>query len=172
MSLTGVLLTYERQMLASAARSQQPSPEPGASPRGLDELISASLRSGMAEPASILMYRDPAQPVEFRSGHQSVLVDRYTGENLGESAPLRLRPRARCKLAHGNWGLVRDLPSGCCGDGNPDVVFLGEIAFVQNDRERSSSRQGKPRRREAHIGRCCRGLDSEHARLGRRARYG
>jgi uncharacterized iron-regulated membrane protein len=182
MLLTGVLPTYERQILASAARSQQLPPQTGASPRAFNELIAASLRSGIAEPASILMYRDAAQPVEFRSGRQSVLVDRYTGKSLGESAPRlhaffqsvlalhrwvgmtgerngkshyrslqlcvllssgdgrlslvakemdatapapnhvvsppRLRPRARCKLAHRNRLLVRDSPSGSCRDGN------------------------------------------------------
>lgn len=87
MSLTGVLLTYERQMLASAARSQQAPPPFGVAPRPFEELISASLRSGVVEPASILMYRDAAQPIEFRSGQKSVLLDRYTGKNLGESAP-------------------------------------------------------------------------------------
>lgn len=87
MSLTGVLLTFERQMLASAARSQQPPAQSGATPRPFEELIAGALSRGMPEPASILMYRDARQPVEFRSGQKSVLVDRYTGKNLGESAP-------------------------------------------------------------------------------------
>lgn len=102
MSLTGVLLTFERQMLASAAHSQQGTPPPGVSPRPFEELIAASLSGSAAEPASILMYRDPAQPIEFRSGQQSVLVDRYTGKNLGESAP-RLRAFFQSIVALHRW---------------------------------------------------------------------
>jgi uncharacterized iron-regulated membrane protein len=102
MSLTGVLLAFERQMLASAARSQQPPVQAGATPRPFEELIANALKGGMPEPASILMYRDPAQPLEFRSDPQSVLVDRYTGRNLGESAP-RLHAFFQSVLALHRW---------------------------------------------------------------------
>jgi uncharacterized iron-regulated membrane protein len=102
MLLTGVLLTYERQILVSAARSQQASPPAGASPRPFEALVIASLKGGMPEPASILMYRDPGQPVEFRSGQQSLLVDRYTGKNLGESAP-KLHSFFQSVLALHRW---------------------------------------------------------------------
>ncbi len=84
MSVTGVLLTYERQVLDWAERRLVS--EPGDAHRlGLTELLEAVRRQEPSfVPGSLTLAADPRAPVSLRAGRgSSRLVDPYTGEIVG-----------------------------------------------------------------------------------------
>ena len=82
MSVTGVLLTYERQMLAWAERAAFPAPAPGAQRLALEELVEgAKLRRPEFTPTTIVLRNEPGAPVVLGAGRGSqLLVDPYSGE--------------------------------------------------------------------------------------------
>jgi uncharacterized iron-regulated membrane protein len=81
MSVTGVLLTYERQMLAWAERGSYVEPAPGSRRLSLEELVEAAkLRRPELTPTTITVRNEPNAPVTLAAGRSgSVLVDPYTG---------------------------------------------------------------------------------------------
>ncbi len=82
MSVTGVILTYERQMLAWAERTTFPAPAAGAQRLTLEELVSAAkLRRPEFTPATLMLRNEPDAPVVLGAGRNSSLVaDPYSGE--------------------------------------------------------------------------------------------
>ncbi len=90
MSVTGVLLTYERQMVtwADTRNYRVASPEPGATRLSIDTLL-AKAREPQAEatPASITLRSDATMPamVAFAGG-RNLFLNPYTGEVLGEGS--------------------------------------------------------------------------------------
>jgi uncharacterized iron-regulated membrane protein len=82
MSVTGVILTYERQMLAWAERATFPAPAAGAQRLTLEELVAAAkLRRPEFTPATITLRNEPDAPVVLGAGRNSSLVaDPYSGE--------------------------------------------------------------------------------------------
>jgi uncharacterized iron-regulated membrane protein len=80
MSVTGVLLTYERQMLAWADRTHYAEPAPGAGRQSISALLAAvRLHSPDFVPASIVVRNDPRAPVAFAAGRAgTLLVNPYT----------------------------------------------------------------------------------------------
>jgi uncharacterized iron-regulated membrane protein len=89
MSLTGVLLTYERQIVAWADRSYRSAPAaPGMSRLPIETLLE-KFREAQPEtaPATITLKADPAAPLAIVSlaGH-TVYLDKYTGAVLGEGS--------------------------------------------------------------------------------------
>ena len=85
MSATGVLLTYERQMLASADRGSLRIDAPAGSRLSVDELVSALKRDrGKLAGGTMLTLRsDPQEPAEFRAGRDgAIYVNPYTGQVL------------------------------------------------------------------------------------------
>lgn len=96
MSVTGVALTYQRQMQYWAdTRDFRAAPDAGVSRLPLDELVAraeASLAS--VEPARIttVTYRaDPALPVALAVGNKTFYANPYTGEIYGEGTGQRMR---------------------------------------------------------------------------------
>lgn len=92
MSVTGVLLTYERQMLAWADRGQWQSgpPSPGAARLDAAALIARVREQGRELPpaASLTLRSDPREPAEISLGREgSLYVNAYTGQFLGGSSP-------------------------------------------------------------------------------------
>lgn len=91
MSVTGVALTYEKQMLEWAdrrAHSWVP-PSDGARPLPPETLLAAvvAARPGAA-PTGVTRRADPAAPVTVTlDGNRALLVHPYTGAVLGEPAP-------------------------------------------------------------------------------------
>jgi len=88
MSVTGVLLTYERQMVAWADRSALPPVSVQAQRLPLDQIIN-SVREHEPEawPFPVTVYADAEQPVSIALGRGRVLyLDPYTGAVLGEGA--------------------------------------------------------------------------------------
>jgi len=89
MSVTGVLLTYERQMLEWANRDLHAEPAPEASRQPLGKLIAAvELKEPGFEATSITMSSNPTAPVEIGAGRGagSRYVNAYSGQVLGRGA--------------------------------------------------------------------------------------
>ncbi len=92
MSVTGVLLTYEKQMLAWAdLRHFRSAPSPGARRVPIDALLAKVREEKGSLPATVTLRSHPSDPVAFVFGREStVYANPYTGELLGEgSAGLR-----------------------------------------------------------------------------------
>jgi uncharacterized iron-regulated membrane protein len=89
MSVTGVLLTYERQMLAAAERAQYATPAPGAERLSVAGLLSAAkLSAPDFEPSSISYAADAGAPATLAAGRRgSIRLDAYSGELLPDAAP-------------------------------------------------------------------------------------
>src|SRR5688572_30559178 len=81
MSFTGVLLTYERQIIAWADRGYRSAPpSPGISRLPIETLL-ARFRQDQPDtaPATITLRADPAAPLAIASlGGRTVYVDKYT----------------------------------------------------------------------------------------------
>ena len=91
MSVTGVLLTYEKQMIAWADRQVPLADGSGSAPRLAPEILVERIRASTgATPASLSIHAEPDRPVVASVSQKSLLVDPYSGAVLGESAP-RLR---------------------------------------------------------------------------------
>jgi uncharacterized iron-regulated membrane protein len=94
MSVTGVILTYEKQMLEWADRSQSGLvPSAGSAPNLAPEVLLAAATAALpdARPTGLTVRADAGAPatVSFDGG-RSLLVDPRTAANLGEpSSPLR-----------------------------------------------------------------------------------
>ena len=84
MSFTGVLLTYERQLIEWADSASWAAPEPGARRLGVEELTSSAIQAGI--PArKITFFDNDLAPALVGGGRRdpSTYVDSYTAEVLG-----------------------------------------------------------------------------------------
>ena len=92
MSVTGVILTYERQMIAWAEWDMREEPPADARRLPVDALVAAVERATPGfEASSVSVSPDPAAPVQVAAGRSaSLYVNAYTGDVLGPGAePLR-----------------------------------------------------------------------------------
>jgi uncharacterized iron-regulated membrane protein len=82
MSVTGVILTYERQILAWAEARTFPAPARNAQRLALEELVAAAkLRRPEFTPTTIMVRNDPNAPVTLGAGRaSSLLADPHSGE--------------------------------------------------------------------------------------------
>ncbi len=82
MSVTGVILTYERQMLAWAEHAAYPAPSPDAQRLTLEELVAAAkLRRPEFVPTTIVLRNEADSPVVLGAGRSGqLLVDPYSGD--------------------------------------------------------------------------------------------
>ena len=89
MSVTGVLLTYEKQMIAWAdTRNYQLSPPAGARALPLETLIAKARESQPNAPTSVTARAESHAPVAFAfNGGRVMYANPYTGEVLGDGAP-------------------------------------------------------------------------------------
>ena len=88
MSVTGVLLTYERQIVAWAdTRGYSVSPQDGAAQLPVETLLAKARAARPAQPATLTLRADPAAPAEAGYGREGTLfLNPYTGEVLGEGS--------------------------------------------------------------------------------------
>ena len=92
MSVTGVLLAYERQIQAWADRTHYAEAVPGAVRQPLTTLLAAAQRERPEfQPTAVTVRNEPGAPVTFAAGRTgSLLVDPYTGA-VREPGPEGLR---------------------------------------------------------------------------------
>jgi uncharacterized iron-regulated membrane protein len=108
MSATGVLLTYERQILAWADSDFQSTVRPGVG-RMPAEATLRRLRASDAGPASaITVRRDPAAPVAVAMEGRTLYLDAYTGAVLGASSPGGVRAAMSTIREWHRWLAVPD----------------------------------------------------------------
>ena len=86
MSVTGVILTYERQMLASQTREFYAAPPAAAERLPIESLVAAAARAEADfQPTSVQLSSDPRAPALLAGGRAgSRYLNTYTGEVLGE----------------------------------------------------------------------------------------
>ena len=89
MSVTGVLLTYEKQLTVWAdTRNYKITPPAGATRLPIETLIAKVRESQNAVPVSVTMRAGDTAPVAFAfNGGRTIFANSYTGEVLGEGAP-------------------------------------------------------------------------------------
>lgn len=81
MCVTGVILTYEQQIISWVDRGYRVDPVPGASRLQLESLVSL-----VPAARAVAVKRDPAAPVEVTAaGKPLLMVHPYTGEVMGEA---------------------------------------------------------------------------------------
>ncbi len=86
MSVTGVLLTYERQLIAWSDSEFRSSPPPdGAARLSVEALLTTVRRDHPdVEVSAVTFNSQPDAPVSIGSGRNTVYADAYTGRVLGE----------------------------------------------------------------------------------------
>ena len=90
MSVTGVMLTYEKQMMYWAdTRSYQIAQPSESAPRlSIEALLAKTAESRPQLPSSITVRADPSSPASIGfQGGTTLFINPYTGEVLGEGAP-------------------------------------------------------------------------------------
>lgn len=84
MSATGVILTYQRQMVAWADRVSFPEPGSDDNRLSISDLQTVVARDQF-QPVSLTIFSDPSAPITASAGRQrSIYINPYTGEYLGE----------------------------------------------------------------------------------------
>ncbi len=88
MSITGVLLAFERQMLQFADRDFRTVSSPaGALPRSLHEMLATVTASAGSVPTNVIIQPEPSSSIEFTFGRdRNIYVDPYTGAVLGDGS--------------------------------------------------------------------------------------
>ena len=127
MSLTGVLLTYERQLIAWSDRGFRSTPPVAdARPLDVDALLAAARRvQPEAELTGLTLRAGPDAPVAIAAGQRTFYVDAYTGRLLGDASQRTRRFMSELRAWH-RWlavdGEGRPLARAVTGWSN--VLFL------------------------------------------------
>ncbi|HTQ98494.1 MAG TPA: PepSY-associated TM helix domain-containing protein [Candidatus Acidoferrum sp.] len=89
MSLTGVLLAFERQIKGWAAASHYPVHEQGATLLTLEQLVAVQHeRQPDVQASQLVLSSKPSEPVSFRAGRRGGLdLDPYTGAQVDTATP-------------------------------------------------------------------------------------
>ncbi|MEZ5419810.1 MAG: PepSY-associated TM helix domain-containing protein [Vicinamibacterales bacterium] len=129
MCVTGVALTYEKQMLEWADRSTVTTATFGAPPVPMEALLaSAANAAGGATPTGLTLRAHPAAPatVTFEGG-RVLLIDRVSGQSLGEPSP-GLRRFFRTMTTWHRWlaleGRSRTTGRAVTGAANLGFLFI------------------------------------------------
>lgn len=129
MSVTGVLLTYERQILAWAERVEHTAPAHGAARLPLEELAEAAKLHRPAFTATTIVLRNERNaPVVLGAGRSgSLLVDPYSGA-VSEPGAQGLRRFFAATTGWHRWfnasGESRAIPRAITGASNLAFLFL------------------------------------------------
>jgi uncharacterized iron-regulated membrane protein len=87
MSVTGLLLAYERQIIAWADHGQWGAVHSGGPRLSIEQLVGQATQEESESPSAIVVRSDPEMPVEISFGRDAVkFVDPYTGAILGEGS--------------------------------------------------------------------------------------
>ena len=85
MSVTGVLLTYERQLVDWSNRDYQSQPAAAGAPRmAIEDVVATFAQSRPLAVSSVAVGAEASDPVVISAGVQTFYVDAYSGRVLGE----------------------------------------------------------------------------------------
>ena len=117
MSVTGVLLTYERQLIAWSDRAYRSTPSAGATRLPLGTLLAKVHETNPdLAPTAVTMVADREAPVMMTVRQRTLYVDAYSGQVLGEGNPTVRRAMTEIRSWH-RWLAVER-------DGRPVARFL------------------------------------------------
>lgn len=124
MSLTGVLLMYERQTLAYVDRGPfRSDPPAGRAAMPIDELL-----TGVPANATVTVRSDPREPVEIGMGREGALfVNAYTGQKMGKNEGKAARVFQKLRAWHRWLGIEANGPGRNTAKaitGAANLVFL------------------------------------------------
>ncbi len=129
MSVTGVILTYERQIIAWAENRTYAAPSPGAQRLPLEELLAAAkLQRPDFTPATLMLRNEPDAAVVLGAGRTgTVHVDPYTGA-VADPGAQGLRSFFSAVTGWHRWfnatGENRAIPRAITGASNLAFLFL------------------------------------------------
>lgn len=87
MSVTGVAMTYERQMIAAAAQRNHVSAPAGQARLSVDELAAKARELDAQGELSLVFEAEPGAPVSVTAGRQTAaLLHPYTGESIADAS--------------------------------------------------------------------------------------
>jgi uncharacterized iron-regulated membrane protein len=133
MSVTGVVLTYERQLIAWSDSGFRSHPAAGATKLSPEALLTR-LRADHPEieATAVTFASDPAAPVSVTAGRQTVYADAYTGALVGESTQGMRRFMSATRAWH-RWiaveGEGRPLARAITGWSNAIFLFIVASGF-------------------------------------------
>jgi uncharacterized iron-regulated membrane protein len=131
MSVTGVLLTYERQLIAWSDRAYHSTPTTGVERMSIEALLARvqAQRPDAAPLTSVVIAARGDAPVTVTAGAKTYLVDVTSGRVLGESSPGVRRFMSRLRAWH-RWfavdGTGRPMARAITGWSN--LIFLVIVA--------------------------------------------
>jgi uncharacterized iron-regulated membrane protein len=132
MSVTGILLSYQRQITAWADRGYRRPPAAARMP--IDVLVGQAAPFGKSQPTALLLRADPRAPAEISFGRdRTLLLNPYTGAVLGEESPAlkaffrRTEDWHRWLGAQGDGRKTARLITGCCNLAFLFLVVSGPI---------------------------------------------
>ena len=129
MSLTGVLLTYQRQINNWVAESHYVEDQGASSRLALDQLLELQQLAQPEQPATaVVVTNDPRAPVSFRAGRRGGLnLNPYTGETMTVDSPALTSFFSSMTSFH-RWfsieGENRDIARQVTGVSNVMFLFL------------------------------------------------
>ena len=130
MSITGVALTYERQMIRWSDREFKSTPREGVGRMPVEQLIAEfkNQKPGQ-EPTAIVVESDPAEPVAVSVGQAVTYVDAYSGRVLGPANQGMRRTMSQLRAWH-RWLAVEGegRPAARAITGWANVLFLFIVA--------------------------------------------
>jgi uncharacterized iron-regulated membrane protein len=133
MSVTGVILTYERQLIAWSDSGFRSNPAPGAS-RLPPEALLAAIRQDHPEieASAVTFAADPTAPVSISAGRETLYADAYTGALVGESTQGMRRFMSATRAWH-RWiaveGEGRPIARAITGWSNAIFLFIVASGF-------------------------------------------
>jgi uncharacterized iron-regulated membrane protein len=133
MSVTGVVLTYERQLIAWSDRGFRSNPATGASRLSPESLL-AKLRQDHPEmeASAATFAADPMAPVAITAGRETLYADAYTGALVGESTQGMRRFMSATRAWH-RWiaveGEGRPIARAITGWSNAVFLFIVASGF-------------------------------------------
>jgi uncharacterized iron-regulated membrane protein len=131
MCVTGVLLTYERQLYAWYDRDFQSAPAPGATRMPIADLLArVQAQAPDLAPATVTINGDDHAPVTIAAGQQTIYADAYSGRLLGETRAQGIRRFMSSVKAWHRWLAVEGdgRPSARAITGWSNLIFLFIVA--------------------------------------------
>ena len=130
MSVTGVALTYERQLIKWSDREFKSTPNSSATPMPVEQLLEEVRRQRPDEqPTAVTVAAAPFEPVAVNMGQRTLYVDAYSGQVLGAANQGVRRAMSQLRAWH-RWLAVEGegRPAARAITGWANVLFLFIVA--------------------------------------------
>lgn len=102
MSITGLVLTYEKQIANWADDFEVVPPVTGAAKLSPKMLLTKTQSEMQKKPTAVRLLSEPNKPAKLYFGRESITVNPYTGEHLGEGA-VKVRGFFRAMIVWHRW---------------------------------------------------------------------